>query len=230
MEPKFQSSFIPKGPSASSSSQSFTPTPTTTGIPSGRRKEESNFLYFIGVVIFIISLVLAIGVFGYKFYIKYRIEKMGTDLEAARTALELDTVKELTLLNSRIISTTNLIKNHHVLNPLFEFPEGSTPKVVRFTNFLYNMNDSGLQLSMKGQARGYSALALEAQLLNKSIYFKNILFSDLSLNDKGEVNFSITANIDPQLLSYERSISNIVAIPTSSQTSTSTTTATSTPR
>ncbi|MFZ2484500.1 MAG: hypothetical protein WAX80_02315 [Minisyncoccia bacterium] len=216
MEPKFQSSFIPKGPA---------PSPNT-GIPLGPRRVEKSFFSFISLVIFSISVLLAIGVFGYKFYLNYRIDKMGTDLENARASLQPEVISELTRLDNRIISANELLSTHRALIPLFEFLEVSTPRTVRFTEFRYSVSNQGLELIMRGEARGYAALALQADILNKSQYFKNPIFSDLTLNDRGDVRFSFKAIVDPYLVSYRGRVTaqtpNVTSATGSSTVATST--------
>lgn len=197
MDPKFQSSFIPKGPFA----------PTSLGAPIGRKvKEEKTLFGFLALVIFILSILLALGMFGYKYYLKYRIDKMGDDLAEAQAALEPDTIHELTRLDNQINTTKSLISKHRAITPLFEFLQRSTPKTVRFNDFRFSTSGQGLALSMKGEARGYAALALAADVFNKSQNFTNSTFSNLNLNDKGDVNFTYDAVVDQKLLSYSNLI------------------------
>jgi len=212
MEPKFQSSFIPKGPLS------------TTAIVSsvGHNRQEKSFFTFVATVIFIISIVAAAGMFGYKYYLKYSIEQMGIDLKKAQATLEPEKIHELTRLDSRINVTKELTSKHRVLTPLFEFLEISTPRLLRFKDFHYGITGRGLELSIKGEARGYATLALFDDILSKNQFFKDSTFSNLNLNDKGDVSFSLEAIIDPNLLSYSRAIEQI-GIPTmTSQTATST--------
>lgn len=193
MEPKFQSSFIPKGPVAPSST-----------IPMARRRVGGGgFLGFIALLVFIASVVLAGGVVGYKFYLKYSIDNMGADLEEARSALQPDTIRELTRLDNRIASTKELVAGHSVLTPLFEFLEESTPKTIRFSDLRYEVSGTGIVLSLIGEARGYAALAFLADTFNKSPYFENPTFSNINLNEKGDVNFTFESTVDPDLVSYE---------------------------
>lgn len=190
VEPKFQSSFIPKNPAVA-------------GAPAGLvRREGKNLFSFLSLVIFIISVVLAAGTFGYKYYLKYSIGNMGADLERARAALSSEVIDELVRLDNRIISTENLISRHRVLTPLFEFLEVSTPQTVRFNDFQYSVTDRGFELSMRGEARGYEALAFQAEAFNSSRNFKDPVFSDLRLNERGDVGFSFQALVGPELVSY----------------------------
>lgn len=221
MEPKFQSSFIPKGP--------ITSTAASASIP--RVEKKKSLLSSLALIIFVISVLAAVGVFGYKFYLNYRIDKMGADLEQARTALQPEIIRELTRIDNRIVSVKSLISRHYILTPLFEFLEDSTPKVVRFNDFSYTMTEQGLELQMKGEARGYAALALQADIFQKSQHFINPAFSDLNLNEKGDVNFSFTATIEPNLASYMKKIERVTSSqPVLVATSTDSTTSTSSPQ
>lgn len=224
MESKFQSSFIPKGPFAA----------TASGVPMGPKTKEKSLLAYLALVIFSVSVFLALGMFGYKFYLKYSIAKMGVDLENARATLQPEVIRELTRLDNRIISSQKLIAQHKILSPLFEFLGTSTPKTVRFSDFRYSMTPQGLELSMTGEARGYAALALQSNIFNKSQYFKDSIFSNLKLNTKGDVIFSFRAIVDPSLVSYQRKVERIdtplVAPTGSSATSTATSVSTSSPQ
>jgi len=215
MDPKFQSSFIPKGSFA----------PTSTGSPLGRKIKERSLVEFLAMVIFILSVLLAMGVYGYKYYLKYQIGKMGIDLEQAQATLQPETIHELTRLNDRINSTKELISKHRALSPLFEFFEAFTPKTLRFSDFRYLKDERGLGLSIKGEARGYAALAFAADTFNKSGYFTDSTFSDLNLNDKGDVSFSFEAIVEPDLLSYNRVVERI-SVPNVSTSSPQTATST----
>lgn len=205
MEPKFQSSFIPKNPTAF----------TATGAAIGRRVEGRGLLSTLALIIFTVSILSALGVFGYKFYLKYNIDKMGADLEKARATLQPETISELTRLNDRLVLAKDLIANHRALTPLFEFLEISTPVSVRFSDFRYSVTDQGLELFMRGEARGYAALALQADIFSKSQYLGDFIFSDLSLNERGDVTFSFKTIIDPDKVSYEKMIgrADIPSIP-----------------
>jgi hypothetical protein len=195
MEPKFQSSFIPKGPLA---------TPGFT--PAAKTKPSGLFSLFC-LFVFVLSLIGSVGIFGYNWYLSSKITKMGNDLQDARAAFEPETIKELTRLDARLVGTRDLLAQHTVLTPLFEFIESSTLKSVRFSSLEYSASTNaanGVTLSMKGQAHGYASVALQADIFNKSKYIKNPLFSDLTLDDKGNVTFAFKGGLDPNLVSFKK--------------------------
>lgn len=193
MEPKFQSSFIPKGPLA------------TTGIVSRTSSQsDRSVLGTLAVLVFVLSILTSAGAFGYEWYLRKDISKMSQDLITAESALDKETINKISALDGRIVSTKSLLNSHIVLSPLFTFIEDSTLKTVRYTQFRYSSSPSGLKLSMQGEARGYSTLALQAQIFNSSKYMKDVVFGDLSLDEKGNVNFSLKANLDPSITAFNR--------------------------
>jgi hypothetical protein len=195
MEPKFQSSFIPKGPLA------------TPGAIGRVHKKEKSFFGIIGTIVFILTLLTAAGVFGYTQFLKYRISKMSSDLEAARAAIDPSVIRELTRTDARIKSTQQLLSRHVAMSPLFDYLEDSTLRTVRFTELGYGEGDrGGLGLILKGQARSYAALSLQSDEFAKSAYIKEPIFSDLTLDDKGNVGFSFNAMLDPGLTSFKRGL------------------------
>lgn len=199
MPPKFQSSFIPKGPVT-----------TLPKPPSGRSVGRTSFLSFIATILFGISLLAALGVFGYKLYLNNRIEDMIARLEAAKNNLQTEVIDELVRLDRRMKFTNELVIKHEVMTPVFEFIQQSTPSSVRFSEFNYEDGPGGPTLEMVGEARSYSALALQSDVFAKSPYFKEFVFSDLSLNEKGEVVFSFNTKVDTSLISYTRDLEQAV--------------------
>lgn len=192
MEPKFQSSFIPKGPVAAS------------GNPAAVKSGGRSLIGLLATLIFTIALVLSIGVFGFNRFLSYRISRIGSELDAARAQVDASSVQELIRLNSRMLSIEKLLNSHVVNTPLFAFLEESTLRQVRFTELDYSASDKGLELRLSGHARSYATLALQAQAFSESPYFKDPVFSDLQLDEQGNVKFTFRASVDPSLVSYKR--------------------------
>jgi hypothetical protein len=195
MEPKFQSSFIPKGPIA-----------TASPISTPQSKPKTALFGFLGMLLFVISLILAVGAFAYDRYLLSSIGTMGENLASARASLQPDTIKELVNADKRIIATRGLLSRHTALTPFFDFLETATLKSVRFTEFSFDRTDKGIEVILKGQARGYSDIALQSDAFNKSKIFTNPVFSDLELDPKGNVTFSFHAFLDPAAVTYKRRI------------------------
>ncbi len=200
MDPKFQSSFIPKGHASTA-----VPVSGMRGRSSGQR----TVLGLIATVLFVCSIIAAAGVFGYKYYLKYDISSLASQLEEAKLSLGYDEVQELIELDSRIISAETIINNHVILSPVFEFLEQSTVRNVRFTRLDYSSGQQGLSLSLEGEAAGYSALALQSDIFNQSPHLLNQNFSDISLNEEGRVAFKFSAAVNPETISFRKELERI---------------------
>jgi hypothetical protein len=194
MESKFQSSFIPKGGSAA-------PAANAASAPN---RGETTLLGILATAVFGISLLLAIGMFGYRFYLVQSIGKMEQDLQRAQADLSSGSITELVRLNDRIISTRILLEQHVAFTPFLAFLEQSTLRSVRFTELDYNATPGGIELKLTGEAQGYSALALQADVFTKASGFKSPHFSDLRLNDSGNVVFTFKTTVDPNLVSFKK--------------------------
>lgn len=217
MEPKFQSSFIPKGPLA------------TAGVASSTsRTARRSILGVLAGIVFTIAIVLGLAVFGYEFYLNRNIGRMASNLAVARESLEPEVIERISNLDQRIISTKNLLDKHITLSPLFDYLGNSTLRTVRFSQFAFQTTEKGLEVAMRGQARGYSAVALQSEIFNKSPYFKSPIFADLDLDEQGNVTFSFRANIDPSIISY-RPTEIAPVVQTSAPQPAATTTSTTTP-
>src|SRR3989344_165726 len=220
MPPKFQSSFIPKGPLAGNKS---------SGIFSSGRMDHTSIASTAVFLIFTLSVLLAVGVSAYGFYLSYSINSMQKKLEKVRSSLEPEPVYELLNTNNRISSAEILLDKHQALSPLFVFLENSTPKSVRFTEFTFTASkEGGLRLTIRGEASGYGALAGAAKIIQESPYFKDPVFSDLKLDLRGNVSFSLKTVVAPELASYKREISSFAPLPSQVATSTPSLSATST--
>ncbi len=225
MPPKFQSTFIPKSPATAPSMLRQTP-----------RASGRDFAGFLVKTFFALTVLGALAVTGYKFYLGYSLSSMESELETMRAELATGAVDELVDLDNRIVSAQTLLKNHRVLTPLFTYLQTATPQTVRFTDFVYDRDQDGLHVMIKGQAKSYAALAVEANALENNPNFKNTVFSDLRLDEKGNVTFTAKMLVTPEFLSYERFLAGsaaavpAVVIPVASTTpvTASSTTATST--
>ncbi len=219
MPPKFQSSFIPKGPLVSGLNPTI-----------GKVSRPHDLLAILAKGAFAISVVAAILATGYKFYINYSIKEMSAEIERAREELAQGPVGELISLNDRISSAATLVAEHRVASPLFAFFEAKTPRSVRLSQFQFDMSERGPVMAVSGLAQGYSALAFFAETVYKEPNFREPVFSDISLDTRGNVSFNLTAKNDPALLSYEKALNRqeaTLTLPTPA-TSSATSTATST--
>jgi hypothetical protein len=59
---------------------------------------------------------------------------------------------------------------------------------------------------MSGQAIGYRSIALQADLFTKNKNLIDPVFSNLSLNEKGNVIFDLEFYVDPNFINYKQTL------------------------
>ncbi len=184
---KPQSSFIPKKENSSGPAY----------------KASGSIFSFFATLIFVVAFVASLGVFVYEKYLSGRIAKMENSLTMARQALQPELIKELSRSDSRIVSAKELIDKHITLSSFFEFLQINTLQSVRFNGFTFISDENGkFAVTMKGEARSYATVALQASIFSGDSGLIDPQFSGLDLNEDGMVVFSFKTGVSPSLISY----------------------------
>lgn len=192
MEPtQFQTSFIPK--KALNEERPV------------RTRPVSLFL-FLATILFVASIASAGFVYFTEAGLKRGVAGMRSDLDAAAAAFESDFIADLQELDRRIASSKKILENHISISPIFESLQTLTLKSVQFTKFEYKITGSGasasIDVKMSGKTDEYESLALQSDSLTKNKYFKDPIFSNLNIDEKGNVLFELTFKVDPNLVLY----------------------------
>jgi hypothetical protein len=86
-------------------------------------------------------------------------------------------------------------------------------KTVRYTKFSYEVTEKGeINIKMNGQALGYRYIALQSDLFSEEKNLINPVFSNLTLDDKSNVNFDLSFSVDPSLVDYEEKLQREIKI------------------
>jgi len=196
MDPRFQTSFIPKKP-------------VVTQAPLSRTSTVSLFS-LIAIVLFILSLALSGGVFFWKGLIEKDINTKKATLERARDAFEPELIKKIIRLDSRIENGETLLGSHISVTRLFDALSTISLRSVRFKdfNFSYLAKDK-IEVVMKGQAQSFAAVAIQSDFFNQQKYLRDTLIGDLALEPTGLISFSVRTTIDPSLVSYADGITPV---------------------
>ncbi|MBA3550906.1 hypothetical protein H0W32_01715 [Patescibacteria group bacterium] len=215
MDPKFQTTFIPKKPLIQTTNN--------------RSPRTINFFTLISLIVFITTAILAAGVWGYQKYLTKNIITLETTLNTELEKFEPALVADLGRLDTRLKSAKSLLNQHIALSSLFDFLSKVTLPSVRFSSFRYAINGQKITLNMTGQARSFSAVALQASELQQEKnlnYIQNPLFSNLNLDEAGNVKFDFTGTVDSNKILYRNYINNVEVPATIVATSTPITEAT----
>lgn len=194
MEQSFQTSFIPKKPMLEERSAPSRPV---------------GFLNVISIFIFFTIILASGGLYFYQGIMTKNITKMENDLNLAKNRFEPSKISQLQVLDKRLQSANTILSNHIAISPIFKALQAITMKTVRYTKFSYdfdNNKDSKVVVKMSGLAVGYRSVALQSDLLTKNKSFIDPVFSNLSLDDKGNVLFDLEFSVDPTFVDYKQTL------------------------
>ena len=199
MENSFQTSFIPKKPIVGSST-----------IVSSSSSSISIFMV-LAVIILFVAGASAGGLFLYKNYLTTQIGNLSSSVVKAKNNFDKDTINELELFDKRTSTAGTVLKNHIVLSPIFKMIADVTISQVQYTKFEHQNSDNSFNVKMSGIAADYKSIALQSDVFNsaKGRSFKNVVFSNITKDKNNYINFDVSFDIDPSLLSFESNLSNI---------------------
>jgi len=195
MDNSFQTSFIPKKPI----NQVVT-----------NNKEPQSIFSLIIIFIFILTLLTSIGLFFYKSFLLKQKDSLSSSLELAKNSFDKDTIDELSLFDKRLNVSKQILDEHIVLSPLFNLLGETTIPTIQYTEFKQININNLFQVEIKGIARDYRSIALQADLLNKvkGSHFRDVLFSNLVKDKNNNITFNLKFNILPELISYKNIVLN----------------------
>ncbi len=222
MENRFQTSFIPKRPIVSGGGEFV------------RQKNPPSFFMIIGVAIFVIALALFGGLYFYKKSLTAGNEEKKQKVEQAIKNFDPELTRELTILKTRIDSSKRLLSKHVSFSTLLGDLEENTARAIRFTDLTFAValdpmtNEEKMSLSLKGESQAYRSIAFQSDVFSKNKIFRSAIFSDINLNEKGLIVFSVKADVNPTPILYKETVlPSIEPVPPETPASTATTTSTS---
>lgn len=199
MEPKIQSSFIPKKP-------------ITSGKVASRHKVQTGAFYFLSLLVLLGSISVAGVLFFYTEFLDRSIESKGIELQEARASFAPAKIQELERLSMRINTAQDLLDEHRAPTLLFDLLEELTLKTVQFKNLQYSiLPDGRSSISMTGVARSFASVALQSDAFNDEKSIQEPIFSGLNVNENGYALFTFNAFVGGQALSYKKYVEKYIA-------------------
>ena len=197
MDQNFQTSFIPKKPIVKEREVSSRPV--------------SIFLIISLFVLFAVLLATG-GFYFYKGIITKNIADMKNTLTLAKNRFEPTKINELQILDKRLRAASEILSNHINITPVFNVLEQLTLKTVRYTKFSYSVGadkNTTINVKMSGVAVGYRSVALQSDLFTTKDIGKNFIdpvFSNLTLDNSGNVLFDLEFSVDPSFVNYKQTL------------------------
>lgn len=189
MADQFQTSFIPKKTAETEQRDSFS---------------GAGLSLFIGILTLVISVVLVGGVFAYDAYLNSAAQRKEEQLQQQREAFAPELIREMARLSDKIITAESLLSKHVAVSEIFELLQQTTLKTVRLTSFSFSNTDRGVQVTLQGEGLSFTSVALQADEFSKNPNLSGTVFSGFALNNFGNVAFSATTIVNPNLISYSK--------------------------
>lgn len=193
MDKEFQTSFVPKKTILEKE-------------PSRSAGTASGLVNLVALIVFIASILAAGAAYFYRSSIETRVAEYKESLQRARNAFEPTLITELQVLDKRMRAATDILDGHIAVSPIFELLGGITLPTVRYSDFSYEFNPENpnlVDIKITGEAKGYNYIALQADLFGEDKFIKNPIFSDFTLDQLGNVDFTLTFSVDKSLVLYE---------------------------
>lgn len=194
MDQNFQTSFIPKKPMVKERVASSQPI---------------GILLIISLFILFTVLLATGGLYLYKTNLTKSITDMENNLNLAKNRFEPSKIIELQVLDRRLKASSDILSKHISVTPIFKALEDITMKTIRFTKFTYDLGDgegASVKIKMSGVAIGYRSVALQSDLFAKNKNLIDPVFSNLTLDNSGNVLFDLEFSVDPSFVNYKQTI------------------------
>lgn len=200
MEPKFQQTFIPRKPVAGRPTFGQ-PVKKNISVNISRRV---NVLSMLATLIFIIAILGVCGVFGYSLYLKHNIERLHGELEAEIADLKHDEIEKVSLLDLRLRSAKTVIGKHVMSTNLLDLLGALTLHSIRYSDLSYETVPGGApKLSISGSTNDFESVALQSSVLKNNSSVTEVQFSELDVDEDGDVVFTIEASFKPDLIQFK---------------------------
>src|SRR3989344_2207157 len=178
---------------------SFIPHEVPTPVVPVRRsgKGLADLFALVSLVLFVASIALGVGVFLYREYLTANASSKIDQLERAKAAFEPSLIAELTRLDDRMRSASEILQKHIAPSAVFTMLEQTTIGSVGFTSLEFEVNDEeSMAVRMDGVAGSVNGIALQADLFSKGGMLSSPIFSNINRELDG-VHFSLSAHVTP---------------------------------
>ena len=206
--PELRTTFIPQKPASTLTRATVAP-------------RAVSIIILFGVLVFLGALAIAAGLYFYRAILSRDIESLSSSITRAEEIISPALVVRLSEFDKRAGTVKTLLDNHIVLTPVFDLLSALAIGSVRFSKFEYALGREGdAKMTLSGEAKSYSALAAESDILGKSEHIKEPIFSNFELNPQGNVTFDFSAKIRKGLQLYRNTLASEVApVPASAEAS-----------
>lgn len=193
MEPKFQTSFIPKSPVLSSGKE-----------PSTESTKSVSLISIIAMILFIVSVVLSGGVFFYKKIESKAIIDLKEALALEKASFNESGIKDLILVSDQMKAVKDLLDKHLILSNIFVVMQSSAIDNIKFTEISFEtLNEGFVKVSFEGEATSYEHIAKQAELFKSTGFLNDVSFYNMEIDKDGVLVFEGFMSVSIKDTSYK---------------------------
>jgi hypothetical protein len=180
-----------------------------------------NLFLLASMILMGLAIAGAGAVFGYQYVLESIRDKKAEELAAAEASISRATIDEFLRLHNRLNVSEELLNEHLAISQFLDVLESLTVNPVVFDSLSLEMDEQGIaEVNMKGTADTFNALAAESAAFAAEKRIKRAIFSGIGVAEKGGITFSLRAELDPALITWDGVPSAGVVAPAISATST----------
>lgn len=193
-----------------------------------KRKSHAGTSVFsiAGILILVASIVLAGLVFGYNIFLKEELTKKTNQVAALQASINEKSVEDLSRLSDRIKIGQGLVENRVATSQVLDFLQTNTLQNVQFKELQLTEDQNEFVFEAGGVAKSFNAMAYQSEVFAKSSLIKDQIFSDIKVDENGNVTFKFSGRILPADILASKS--NLDIAPSTDTTGNTNTDATST--
>ena len=177
----------------------------------------NDLVLLLGIVLFVASGALAVGVFLYGQFLQTQSGSKLTQLQHAEAAFEPSLIQQLTRLDDRMHAADMVLSAHVAPTAFFSALNAATLQTVSFQTLDYEATGpQTVTVKMQGVADSVNSIALQADLFSKNGVITNPIFSNIAREADG-IHFNLTADVNVAGIAYASVLSNLNSSASSTQ-------------
>lgn len=190
-------------PSLPQLNKGFVPPQKDTPSVAGRvpyKASPSSLIQTLALLVFILTSVSALGIFGYSYYLNSQIESSKAELSSYEQGISRIPLSDMRNLSNRIKSASKAMKEHSSVRSAFSILEHSVENAITYKKFdlSYSSSKKAYTLKLEGVSPTYASLAQQIDTLKRDPYSKYIATVDIGKvepDKTGEIKFEISMPI-----------------------------------
>lgn len=169
-----------------------------------------NIFFLIALIIFLTTIVASIGVYLWKKDLISTNKKYKESLALRSEDLGIESIKKFSILDKRISSAKEILKNHYDILQIFSYLEkntlGDIQGEVTLTELLMEEEGGSVKVSTKGKAVNLTDIQRQSKGYASNPNISDLVLSEITKSNKGAYwEFNLSFSVDKKFLT-ERSL------------------------